>query len=127
MNPPEEHRLYEVILKQVLWGESEAKIRKKLAVNEIPEEEAEAIYQAALRERAATIRKEYRGRINQGVTSLAVGVGLFSLFWLRLGFISTQILWAVGFFLVVGLWKTTQGGVGYLSANKQQGSVADEF
>ena len=47
MFDPSEHRLYPVILKLVLWDEEEAKIRKRLSVNEVPEDQAESILATA--------------------------------------------------------------------------------
>lgn len=127
MTSPREHRLYQVILKQVLWDEDETKIRKKFEVNEVPEKEANAIYQEARRERLQTIRKEYLARIGQGAPNLVFGLAIFWFFRFGVGFMHIAIWLGAGLVATLGLLKILNGCFGYVNASKHKGSVADDF
>lgn len=126
MTPPQEHRLYQVILKQVLWDEDEAKIRKRLQVNEVSAEEAEAIYQAARKERVHLLRSRSRELIFMGLFALIAGCVVCGGFWYRLGAIHIGVLSGSGVFVVAGLALILKGLLDYLRAPRKGGSVADE-
>ena len=127
MTPPQEHRLYQVILKQVLWDEDEAKIRKRLQVNEVSAEEAEAIYQAARKERVHLLRSRSRELIFMGLFALIAGCVVCGGFWYRLGAIHIGVLSGSGVFVVAGLALILKGLLDYLRAPRKGGSVADEI
>ena len=126
MTPPQEHRLYQVILKQVLWDEDEAKIRKRLQVNEVSAEEAEAIYQAARKERVHLLRSRSRELIFMGLFALIAGCVVCGGFWYRLGAMHIGVLSGSGVFVVAGLALILKGLLDYLRAPRKGGSVADE-
>lgn len=127
MTPPEEHPLYEAILKMVLWGEDREAVFDRLRVNGIDDTEAEALYQAARRERVATFRDEFKKRIGLGLLLMVGGASVFSVFWFGLNLLPRLVLMACGAAIGMGLWKLTSGLVGYLTAESRQGSVADDF
>lgn len=126
MTPPEEHRLYPIILKQVLWDEDEAKIRKRLTVNEVPPEEAEAILRAARRERILTIRSKHRSNLVSGLVAFSVGCAVYFGFRAKYGYMHIGVFAGASIFLVAGLLITLVGALGYLSAPRKKGSVADD-
>ena len=125
MPSPQEHRLYEIILKQVLWDEDEQKIRKRLQVNEVPEEEAEAIYQAALRERVSTLRIRAKDNFSKGLVAFIVGAAVLIGFWLRLKALHPSVIAGSGIFLGAGSVLMLMGALAYLAAPNKKGSVAD--
>lgn len=126
MSSPKEHRLYDVILKQVLWDEDEAKIRKRLLVNEVPDDEAEAIFQAARKERIHLLRSRSREHIFMGLFALAAGCVVCGGFWYRLGAMHIGVLSGSGVFVVAGLCLMLKGLLDYIGAPRKNGSVADE-
>jgi hypothetical protein len=126
MTPPEEHRLYPIILKQVLWDEDEEKIRKRLAVNDVPAEEAEAIFQAARKERVTTIRAKHRGNFASGLIAFLIGGVIYYGFRIKYGYMHIGVLSGAGIFLVAGFFIMLVAALGYLAASRKKGSVADD-
>lgn len=126
MNSPQEHRLYPIILKQVLWDEDEAKIRKRLAVNEVSDDEAEAIYQAARKERIATLRTKHGGNFFKGLVAFLTGCAVAGGFRYQYGYLHIGVLSGAGIFLLAGLLIMLWGFLGYLGAPGKKGSVADD-
>lgn len=126
-NPPEGHPLYEAILKMVLWGEDRASVFDRLRVNGVDGAEAERMYQTAHRERVMTFRQEFKKRIGLGIVLMTGGALVFSVLWFELRFIPRIVLYACGISIGLGLWKFTNGLVGFLTAGTRQGSVADDF
>ncbi len=126
-NSPENHPLYEAILKMVLWGEDRASVFDRLRVNGVEGAEAEELYLTAHRERVATFRREYHKRIGLGLLLIAVGFGVLCGSWFGLDFIQGRLLWICAALIVFGLWKLMNGFIGTLTAGTRPGSVADDF
>ncbi len=124
---PENHPLYEAILKMVLWGEDRADIFDRLRVNGVEGAEAEVLYLTAHRERVATFRREYHKRIGLGLLLIAVGIGVLAGSWFGLDFIQGRLLWICAALIGFGLWKLMNGVIGSLMAGTRPGSVADDF
>ena len=123
MTPPTEHRLYPVILKQVLWGESEDKVRKRLMVNEVPEELSEAIYTAAYRERLRILRERSRDHLIKGSFALLVGIAVIAAFKIKTGGMHLGVMAGVSVFVLAGLFYLVKGGLNYLMAPSFTGSI----
>lgn len=126
MKRPQEHRLYDLVLEKVLRDEDEARVRKKLAVNGVPDEEAEQIYQFARKERTQTIRATYRNHFLLGVLLLAGAYCLFLSLWIRLAIQSNTVLVVIGGLVVLGTWQTLHGAIGWSLAASRRGSYLDE-
>ena len=126
MTSPKEHRLYEVILKQVLWDEDESKIRKRLAVNEVPDDLAEAILQTARKERVHLLRTRSRDNIIKGLVAFLSGCAVLGGFYYRMGAFHIGVIAGSAIFLLAGLGLMLVGSLGYLAAPKKKGSVADQ-
>ncbi|MGJ8726639.1 MAG: hypothetical protein ACSHYB_18990 [Roseibacillus sp.] len=126
MTPPKEHRLYDVILKQVLWDEDEVKIRKRLAVNEVNEDLAEAIIQTARKERIYLLRARSRDTLIKGLVAFLSGCAVLGGFWIRMGAFHIGVIAGSAIFLLAGLGLILAGALGYLAAPTKKGSVADE-
>ena len=126
MTSPKEHRLYEVILKQVLWDEDEAKIRKRLAVNEVPDDLAEAIYQTARKERVHLLRTRSRENFIKGLVAFLAGAIVLAGFYYRLGALHIGVFAGCCIFFLAGIALMIVGTLGYLAAPNKKGSVADQ-
>ncbi len=126
MGRPEEHRLYDFVLKQVLWDEDREKIRKRLAVNEVADEEAEKILQAAQQERIATLRSKHGGNFWKGSVAFITGCLVLGGFRYKYGYLHIGVLSGAGIFFLAGLSIMIVGALGYLGASRKKGSVADE-
>ena len=129
---------YDVILKMVLWDESREAIFRRLEVNKVTGERAEAIFQAARVERLRTIRADGQKAFGLGVLALLISVGIY--FGFRLdelqvmrfeeGFHSLPLLpWLLGFIAAIlfafGILKVVQGSIEILFASMKKGSIAD--
>ncbi|MDQ8189429.1 hypothetical protein [Roseibacillus persicicus] len=126
MPSPTEHRLYDLILEKVLRDEEEERIRKRLAINNVPDDEAEAIFQSARKERVRTIRAESRNHLLIGVLLLAGAYCIFLSLWVQLSFQNNTVLVVVGSLVVLGTWQFLQGALGWLIAPRKRGSYLDE-
>lgn len=111
----------------VLWDEPKEKIDQKMRVNNISPPIAEQLYQHARADRIRTIRAVYRKRALLGLLLLIVTSG--ALLYGTLMALGTKgnviIVWY--FPMIWGLWKFIDGTVGYLTAKKTTGSIADDF
>ncbi len=129
---------YDVILKMVLWDESREAIFRRLEVNGITGERADAIYQAAKAERVKILRADGLKAFGLGAGSLAIAAACY--FGFRLdklqvmrfeeGFHSLPLLpWLLGFFAAIlfafGIWKVVQGSIEIAFASMKKGSIAD--
>lgn len=126
MPQPDEHRLYDVILRQVLWDEDEAKIRKRLEVNNVPSEQANAIFETAKKERLQILRTRSRELILMGLFALLSGCLVCGGFWLRMGAMHIGVLSGSAVFIVAGLLISLKGLIDFLSAPSKRGSVTEE-
>lgn len=129
---------YDVVLKMVLWDESREAIFRRLEVNGVIGDRAEAIYQAARAERVGTLRAEGWRSVLIGFCLAGVALGIY--FGLRLdllqvmrfgdGFHGLPLLpWVLGFLVAIllafGVWKVVQGLVEIIIAPMKNGSIAD--
>lgn len=126
MSSPKEHRLYPIILKQVLWDEEEEKIRKRLAVNEVPDDEAEDILASARRERLQILRERSREQLIMGTVAFLVGMAVFALFRAIIGGMHVGVLAGACVFFLGGGFYLLKGTLGYLRAPRRRGSVTLE-
>ncbi len=126
MSSPEEHRLYPIILKQVLWDEDEAKIRKRLRVNEVPDKEAEAILLAARNARIYLLRSRAREQLTKGITAFLIGSAVLAGFYYRMGAFHIGVISGVAVFLLAGLAFILIGSLGHLNAPRQKGPISHE-
>ena len=126
MASPEEHRLYDIVLKQVLWDEDEEKIRKRLQVNEVPTEEAEAIYQTARDERVRILRSKARETIGQGLIAFLIGAAILGGFWICLKAFHIGVIAGCCIFLGAGLFIALKGTLSLLAAPHKKGSIMDQ-
>jgi hypothetical protein len=119
-------RIYEIILRMVLWDEKEEDVFKKLEVNGFTGEKAQEMYREARRERVAAIRGDCWRPAGLGLLVLALSVGVFCQFWFGFGFIPRLLIGgcAVGTFF--GGWKLVGGLVGLVTASTKQGSLAED-
>lgn len=124
MASPQDHRLYPIILKQVLWDEAEEKIRKRLTVNEVPDDEAEAILSAARKERIHILRSHSREQLLRGLIAFLVGAAVVGGFWWRMKAFHIGVLAGSGVFLVAGFILILIGTLGHLNAPNKKGPIA---
>lgn len=124
---PEEHPLYDYVLRMVLWGEEKEEIFQHLAVNEVTGSIANRLYKHARADRIRTIRAEYAKRFFLGVGIIVAILMIFGYFWFILRFIPRIVLFACFGAIGIGLWKTFDGLIGYFMAASKTGSIADEF
>jgi len=120
------HRLYDMVLKMVLWGEKKEDVYHRLEVNSVTGTTADLLYAHAWGERIATIRAAYRHKVLIGAGLIVGGLAVFSACWFGLHFIP-RVLMMICFGAVgIGAWKTIDGLAGYVMAGKRQGSVTEE-
>ena len=114
--------VYQGLLRMVLWGEPKEDVLQKARVNGLSAEEAENLYQKAIKERIRVIRSEYRRKALSGLLVIAGSVALFSVVAVTTG--RAYVIWlALG--VAYGLWKAIDGFSGILMAANREGSVGD--
>jgi len=117
-----EELVYQGLLRMVLWGEPKEDVLQKARVNGLGAEEAENLYQKAIKERIRVIRSEYRRKALSGLLVIAGSVALFSVVAVTTG--RAYVIWlALG--VAYGLWKAIDGFSGILMAANREGSVGD--
>ncbi|MFT6177844.1 MAG: hypothetical protein ACJAQT_003062 [Akkermansiaceae bacterium] len=134
----EDEPQYDVVLKMVLWDEEREAIFRRLKVNGVEGERAEAIYATARAERVGSLRADGVRTLLMGLAALALGFGIYFFFNLDElnaahfgdGVNGTLMLpWLLGFLCALlgafGVWKTIQGASEILFAPKKKGSMAD--
>ena len=124
MSPESEARIYENVLREVIWGAERDAVLEMLQSSGIVGEPAERLFRRARQERIALLRAEGVHRAVKGVLLLAAGVGLFCVFWYGLGWIIRQIIIGSGLLCAWGLWWSVTGAVDILLAPTKRGSVA---
>ena len=121
-------RFYDGVLRQVLWGDGRDEIMHRLEVNGITGDEADRIFQRAMRERIATIRGGYWRRIGRGGIVLSIGIGLFAgIAILTEGFRVFNVLtiFVPAGVTVFGAWRFFGGVIGVLTAASRTGSISE--
>jgi hypothetical protein len=122
-----EQRIYNIILKMVLWGERTEDIFKKLEVAGFSEEKQKEMYARARAERVAAIRGDCWRKAGWGLLALSVAVGVFCGFWIGLGGIPRIFIGLCAVGAVFGAWWLIEGLVGVLTAPMKEGSVATDI
>ena len=123
----ETHPLYEGIERMVLWGEKCEAVMDRLRVNGVEGAEAEALYSAAHLVRVNAFRQVFRKRIGVGLLLILVGIGVVAGCWFGLGFILRNVFIVCALLVGIGLWKLINGLLGYTTAGRREGSLADDF
>lgn len=132
MNPaqtpesPEDHPLYDMIHRMVIWGEEKDQVFHRMEVNGVTGTAAEYLYQHARNDRIRAIRKEQSGKLFLGICLIVAAVSTFCFCWLVLYFIPRLLLCACIVALGVGSWKLIDGLAGYLMAGNKKGPLHDE-
>lgn len=135
----EDEPQFNVVVKMVLWGEDRDAVLHRLGVNGIEEKRALEIYEAARRERIATIRSAgFRDlwisiAMMVSAVALAYFLELDQLSLIHFGEGLGQILvlpWLITLLVVVlltfGLWKCLRAIAELVFAPLKKGSVADD-
>lgn len=126
MSSEREERVYQDVLRMVLWGEPKADVMRKLEVNGFSGDAADRLYSRAFGERLAEIFATCRRKIRIGALLVAGGVGLFCIcafvFHVTSRLIITLSLMGLGF----GAWKLIDGFTGILTAKSREGSVTED-
>jgi hypothetical protein len=76
----EDEPQYDVVLKMVLWDEEREAIFRRLKVNGVEGERAEAIYATARAERVGSLRADGVRTLLMGLAALALGFGIYFFF-----------------------------------------------
>jgi len=126
MLDPEDHPFYEMVLRMVLWGDTQEKVIEKLGYNRVEGHEAQALYHAARKERITTIRRDYWKKFRIGSGLVLASVGLFVSF-LMIGIIPRLVIYVAAGLLGIGSWTLIDGLAGVLMAGQRQGPLADEY
>lgn len=135
----EDEPQFNVVVKMVLWGEDRDAVLHRLRVNGIEEKRALEIYEAARRERIATIRSAGFRDLWISIAMMLSAVALA--YFLELDQLSLthfgeglgQILvlpWLITLLVVIlltfGLWKCLRAIAELVFAPLKKGSVADD-
>jgi|SRR5688572_9649216 hypothetical protein len=126
MSPELENRIYEDVLRSVMWGAKREEIFHMLTVNGITGDAAEQMYRRARSERIAVLRGEGIRRAVKGALILGAACALFSAFWFGAGAITKRLLVICGLFGAWGAWWLLDGILGALMASTKTGSIASE-
>lgn len=126
MSTEREERVYQDVLRMVLWGEPKEDVMRKLEVNGFTGDAADRLYVRAFGERLAEIHATCRRKIRTGALLIACGVALFCIcafvFHFTSRLIVTLSLMGLGF----GAWKLIDGFAGILTAKTREGSVTED-
>ena len=118
-------RIIDSVNAMVMHGEAREAAMRKLEVNGITGDEAEAIYNAAMVERVATVHGHYRRKAQKGLLLMGGGLALLAVCFFVFNAIN-RLLWIlIASALVFGGWFFVNGLSGMLMAKNHQGSVAD--
>lgn len=126
MSTEREDRVYQDVVRMVLWGEPKDDVMRKLEVNGFTGDAADRLYARAFGERLAEIHATCRRKIRTGALLVAGGVGLFCICAFVFHFTSRLIIALSLMGLGFGTWKLIDGFVGILTAKTREGSVTDD-
>lgn len=126
MSTEREDRVYQDVLRMVLWGEPKEDVMRKLEVNGFTGDAADQLYSRAFMERLAEIFATCRRKILIGWLMIAGGVGLFCVFWFVLRFTTNWVIALSAMGLGFGTWRVIDGFAGILTAKTREGSVTDD-
>ena len=126
MDDLEDHPQYDAVLRMVLWGEEEDKIRRRMEVNEVEPDLADKLHDLAKHERIRLIRSGCTRGIAMGAAWLTTAILTFVILWFVWGVIPNLVLYACIVGIGFGAWKIADGMAGYLMAPTKTGSIVDE-
>ena len=126
MNATREEKIYQTILRSVMWGTERDDILYTLQVNGITGEQAEEIYQSACRERIAFLRSEALRKAILGLMLLIAAIGLFSVFWFGFGAITRFLFIICAGLAAWGIYLLVDGTVAAVFAPSKKGSVTPD-
>ncbi len=124
MSAEGEDRIYENVLREVIWGTERDEVFRLLHANGITGERAEQMFQRARHERVSLLRGEAARRAAKGVMLIAAGIALFCGFWYGLGWIMRPIIIGSGLLCAWGFWRAVSGTMDFLLAPNKRGSVS---
>ena len=126
MSTEREDRVYQDVLRMVLWGEPKDDVMRKLEVNGFTGDAADRLYARAFGGRLAEIFATCRRKIRTGALLIAGGIGLFCICWFVFYFTSRLVITFSLLGLGFGAWKVIDGFAGILTAKTREGSVTDD-
>ena len=126
MSTEREDRVYQDVLRMVLWGDPKDDVMRKLGVNGFTGDAADRLYARAFGERLAEIFATCRRKIRIGALLIACGVGLFCICAFVFHFTSRLIVTLSLMGLGIGAWKLIDGFAGILTAKTREGSVTED-
>lgn len=125
MNETRYEKIYETIYQMVIWDEKKETVFQKLNASGVYNDEAQAMYDKAMKERISAIRKDHWIKLIKGLPWMAAAAILFFSFWEGAGGITPKLLGLCAVGMAYGLWKSSDGLVGILMAKHKRGSLAD--
>lgn len=126
MTPDLEKRIYENVLRSVLWGAEREEVMRTLEVNGLAGEQTEELYRQARAERTGMLRAEAWRKAFQGLL-LLIGAGvLYGIFGYGLQVIPRNIFIICGGIWLWGGWYLADGLVALLLAPSKKGPVNPE-
>ncbi len=126
MSPESEDRIYENVLREVIWGTERDEVFQLLQANGIAGQPAEQMFQRARNERVALLRNEGIHKAVKGLLLIAAGVALFCGFWYGLGWIMRPVIVISGLLCAWGIWWAVGGTMEVILAPTKRGSVATD-
>src|SRR5262245_11338944 len=126
MSPELRQRIYNDVLRAVLWDEDRQETFDKMSVNGITGEEADAMYGEARKERASMIREGAIRSMFKGLVALMIGAGIFATFWKGLGVITGRVGIICAILGGLGGWWFLTGLIDMILAETKKGSLVSE-
>lgn len=125
MNETKREKVYEAVLQMVVWDEPRENVFQKLNASGLYDDEAQAMYNKAMKERISSIRSDHWAKLLKGLFILSVSIGVFINYWEGAGAINRNLFITCFLGTGFGLWKSCEGLIGVLMAKHQRGSLAD--
>ena len=126
MSPELEARIYQDVLKAVLWGEAQEKILQMLQVNGITGYAANDMVARARFERTAEIRGQGMRKGVKGIATFFSGVVLIWAFWFSIGVLPRLVFIIVAFQFILGAYWILDGILTFLFAASRKGPIVSE-
>lgn len=126
MSTEREDRVYEEVLRMVLWGRPKDDVMRRLEVNGFAGDAADLLFARAFGERLAEIHATCRRKIRTGALLVAGGIGVFCICGFVFHFTSWMIIAVSLIGLGFGTWQLIHGFVGILTAKTCEGSVTED-
>ena len=120
-----EDRMYESVLRMVVWGESKQDVFQRLTINGYEGEIAQRLYARACAERVASIRMTSLKKLGLGLALIVAGIAVLAGFWFGFGGITRYLLLLTLGAVAFGLWRFIDGLCGIMLARQKKGSQAD--